>query len=84
MAAAAGTTQPAIARWESGRVSPRIDSLFRVLEAAGFIVRVELEDRSSVDFDQLTERLRWTPLERLEYLTDMVAFEGRARRARIV
>lgn len=84
MAVAARTTQPAIARWESGRVSPRVDSLRRVLEAAGFEVRFELEDHSSVDFDQVTERLRWTPLERLSYLTDMVAFEDRARRARIV
>lgn len=84
LAVAARTTQPAIARWESGRVSPRVDSLRRVLEAAGFEVRFELEDHSSVDFDQVTERLRWTPLERLSYLTDMVAFEDRARRARIV
>ena len=84
LAAAARTTQPAVARWESGRVSPRVDSLRRVLEAAGFVVRFELEDRSSVDFDQITERLRWTPLERLSYLRDMVAFEDRARRARIV
>ena len=84
LAAAAGTSQPAIARWESGRVSPRVESLRHVLEAAGFEPRVELEDRSSVDLDQLAERLRWKPIERLRYLVDMVAFEDRARRARLV
>ena len=84
LAAATGTTQPAIARWESGRVSPRVDSVRRLLEAAGFVGRIELEDRSSVDFDQIAERLRWTALERLSYLTDMASFEDRARRARMV
>ena len=84
LAAVAGISQPAIARWESGRVSPRVASLRRVLEAAGFEPRVELVDESSVDRDQLAERRRWTPLERLRYLTDLVAFEDRARRARLV
>ena len=84
LGAAAEVSQPAIARWESGRVSPRVDTLRRILQAAGFEPRIELEDLSSVDFDQLAERLRWTPLERLRYLADMVAFEERARAARLV
>ncbi len=36
------------------------------------------------DLDQIVERLSWTPLERLRYLLDMLAFEERARRARLV
>ena len=84
IAACAGVAQSVIARWESGRVSPRVDSLNRVLTAAGFQPRVELVDDSSIDQDQLAERLRWTPLERLRYLTDMIAFEDRARSARKV
>ena len=34
------------------------------------------------DREQILERLRWTPQERLNYLRDMVAFEERAHRAR--
>lgn len=37
-----------------------------------------------VDDDQIAERLRWTPRERLQYLLDMLAFEERARSARPV
>lgn len=84
LAACAGVPQSTIGRWESGRVSPRVDSLHRVLGAAGFETRIQLRDASSVDHDQLAERLRWTPLERLRYLADMVAFEQRARAARRV
>ena len=36
------------------------------------------------DEDQIAERLRWTPKQRLDYLLDMLAFEERARRARPV
>lgn len=42
----------------------------------------ELPDSTDGDRDQIAERLCWTPKQRLEYLTDMVAFEERARRAR--
>ena len=82
LAARCGVPQSVIARWESGRVSPRIDSLNRILAAAGFEPTVVLVDDCSVDRDQLAERLRWTPLERLRYLADMIAFEERARSAK--
>jgi transcriptional regulator with XRE-family HTH domain len=77
-----GTSQSAIARWERGDVSPRVETLNRVLEACGFRADVELRDGTSVDRDQLRERLQWSPAERLRYLVDMLAFEERARRAR--
>jgi hypothetical protein len=38
----------------------------------------------AADRDQLAERLRWTPKQRLAYLVDMIAFEERAHRARRV
>ena len=47
----------------------------------------EAGDESSpplADDDQIAERLRWTPKQRLDYLLDMLAFEERARRARRV
>ena len=34
------------------------------------------------DLDQIVERLAWTPLERLQYLLDMLDFEELAHRAK--
>jgi transcriptional regulator with XRE-family HTH domain len=82
LAARLGIAQSAVARLESGRASPRVASLARIFEVAQVRARVELIDDLGVERDQLLERLRWTPAERLRYLTDMVSFEARARRAR--
>ena len=40
------------------------------------------DHREDFDLDQIVERLGWTPLERLQYLLDMLDFEERAHRAR--
>ena len=82
LARAAGIAQSAVARWETGNVSPRFGSLQRVLGAAGLQLRVQLSEDDRVDWDQISERLSWTPVDRLRYLTDMTAFEDRAHRAR--
>ena len=82
LAAKLGTTQSAIARWENGAVSPRVDTLDRMLRACGFESRVLLTRALEPDLDQLVERLAWTPKQRLDYLRDMLAFEQRAHRAR--
>jgi transcriptional regulator with XRE-family HTH domain len=42
LAARAGTSQAAISAYESGRRSPSVDTLCRVLDAAGFEVRMRL------------------------------------------
>lgn len=76
-----GTTQSAVARWESGAVSPRLDTLERILEACGFEPRIPLRPLSAEDGEQIRERLAWSPLRRLRYLEQMLAFERRARRA---
>ena len=83
LAFCAGVAQSVVARWESGRVTPRVDSLRRVLVAAGFEPQVELVDDSSVERDQIAQRLQWTPLERLRYLAEMVAFEERLLHAKL-
>jgi transcriptional regulator with XRE-family HTH domain len=79
-----GAAQSAVARWESGRVSPRVATLARIFDVAQLRARIDLVDDSGVDRDQLVERLGWSPIERLYYLTDMVAFEQRARTAKRV
>jgi transcriptional regulator with XRE-family HTH domain len=82
LAARLGTTQSAVARWESGAVSPRLDTLERILEACGFEPRVPLQPLSLEDRDQIRQRLAWSPRRRLDYLKAMLAFEKRARHAR--
>ena len=77
-----GTSQSAIARWERGDISPRVETLKRILDACGFRAAIELRDERPADLDQIRERLEWSPAERLRYLEDMLAFEQRARRAR--
>jgi len=42
LAERAGTSQSAVARWESGTVSPNVDTLERLLSAAGFGLHAEL------------------------------------------
>ena len=63
-------------------MSPRVETLERILAACGYRAELQLVDQWQIDRDQLQERLSWTPTERLQYLIDMVAFEERARRAR--
>lgn len=84
LAARAGTTQSAIARWESGAVSPSVESLDRILSTCGMrgeIVMTATDDR---DQDLIAERLRMTPEQRLHALLDGLRFEHLARKARRV
>ncbi len=39
----AGTSQPAIARYEAGQARPRLETAQRCVEACGFELRIELE-----------------------------------------
>lgn len=44
LASRIGSSQPTIARWESGRQLPSVRSLLRLAEATGFHLRVSLRD----------------------------------------
>lgn len=79
-----GVSQSAIARWESGSVSPRLDTLERIAEACDLDLQVLLTAPGDRDRGQIVERLRWPPADRLDYLLDMLAFEEQAHRARPV
>lgn len=76
-----GTTQSAIARWESGSVSPRVDTLQRILAVCGARLAAHLEWGDEEDRRQIRERLAWPPQQRLDYLVSMLAFEETARGA---
>jgi transcriptional regulator with XRE-family HTH domain len=66
LARAAGTSQSIVARYETGDVLPSLAQLQRLLEAAGFELKVELREiESGLDSEQLRNNLRLTPAERL-------------------
>lgn len=92
LASRAGTTQSVVARVESGVGSPRIDTVERLLEAAGFRARVELVPRTptdavvaaykaDIDRTLLRENLAKTPRERVESLQALQRLAAEARRS---
>ncbi|MEO8479350.1 MAG: helix-turn-helix transcriptional regulator [Gemmatimonadota bacterium] len=92
LAERAGTSQPAVARLERGGGSPSLATVRRLLDAAGFDLRVELVARSTyqdpvveaykrdVDRTLLRENLRKTVDRRLR---DMEAFRKDAEELRV-
>ena len=95
LAARAGTTQSVVGRLEAAVGSPRVETVERLLRAAGFRARVELEPitpedavvavyKADIDRTLLRETLRKTPEERvraLQALHDLVVEARRAGRA---
>jgi transcriptional regulator with XRE-family HTH domain len=96
LAARAGTTQSVVGRLESGVGSPRLETIERLLEAAGFRAKADLEliapndpvvaaYKADIDRTLLRDNLRRTPEERvraLQSLHDLAAEAQRAGRKR--
>jgi transcriptional regulator with XRE-family HTH domain len=61
----AGTTQSAIARLESGRTSPALEQVERLLKLCGFQLIVELAPYDDSDIVQAEANLRRDPQERV-------------------
>lgn len=66
-AAALGTTQPAVSRWERGYDEPRISTLLAMLRVAG--TTLELGD--DVDRAQIRQQLAMTPVQRLRAVANL-------------
>ncbi len=92
LAARAGTTQSVVGRIEAGIGSPRVETVERLLEAAGFTPRVVLDPivaedpvvrayKDDIDRTLLRENLRKTPEERVRALQELHALAVEARRA---
>jgi transcriptional regulator with XRE-family HTH domain len=92
LASRAGTTQSVVARLESGVGSPRVETVERLLEAAGFRARVELVPRTptdavvaaykaDIDRTLLRENLAKTPEQRVESLHALQRLAAEARRS---
>jgi uncharacterized protein len=84
LAAKAGIPQETIARIERGRVDPRVGTLDRLLEAAGFGLEHMPRLGIGIDRPQIQERLALTPGDRLMRAIredrNMIAFRLHLRR----
>lgn len=70
LAAASGIQQPAIARIERGFVTPRVDTLARLLGACGHDLEVVRRPGLGVDHTVIRELLDLSPRERLDLAVD--------------
>ena len=66
LAERARVPQATVGRIEAGSVSPRFDTLEKLLRAADGELRVHARPGKGVDRSQIRELLRLTPLQRLE------------------
>jgi transcriptional regulator with XRE-family HTH domain len=83
LARRAGTSQPAIARYERARSMPDVETLTRLLRACGYELRWTLEPLETTPDRQLRESLAHDPRARLEAnrrMTRLAAQGGRSRR----
>jgi len=69
LAARAGISQPALARIESGRVIPRIDTVERILRACGMTLEAVPRAGEGIDRSTIRRMLKLTPRKRLELAT---------------
>jgi transcriptional regulator with XRE-family HTH domain len=77
-----GVAQPTIARIESGRENPRLDTIERLLAGCGYVIEAVPQPGHGVDRTQIRELLRVTPQRRLELLRDDVRGLMRLEQAR--
>ena len=87
LAARAGTSQAAVARYERARAMPDVDTIVRLLDACGFQLRWELLPVDRTDERQLLESLARSPGERVEAnrrISRLAAQSSMARRSRRV
>lgn len=88
LAAKASVPQPAIARIERGAVSPRLDTVLPLLEAAGFTLEVAPVIGRGVDRTLIHAALQRSPEDRIRAATEaarnlrayLEAVGGQARR----
>jgi transcriptional regulator with XRE-family HTH domain len=77
-----GTSQSVVARWESGRVSPTVETLSRVVRACGLNLVISLRPADDHDVGLALESQKLTPAQRLDQLTATVRFGNELRAAR--
>jgi transcriptional regulator with XRE-family HTH domain len=82
LAAALGTTQSVISRWERGHDTPRADTLVAILRACGYEADLVMRPRDTgVDRAQIRDMLRMTPEARVASSANVSRMLAGARRA---
>lgn len=84
LAKKARTAQSVVARIELGETSPSMDTLTRLLKAAGFDIAVDIRRMSIVDrsiLEDVPRILRMSPEDRLREVAQVSRFLTAARRA---
>jgi transcriptional regulator with XRE-family HTH domain len=81
LAARAGTTQSAIARVESGAVSPSLEHLTQLVQAAGFDIDVRLVPYDDHDLSMGLRNRTLTPEQRLDSMLAFQRFASAGREA---
>jgi transcriptional regulator with XRE-family HTH domain len=66
LASRAGTTQPAIARWESGEVQPSLERLRELIRACGLELTFGLANYDESYVPDIVESLNASPSERID------------------
>lgn len=81
LAARAGTAQPAIARWESGRTAVSLDDVIRLVRLCGFDLDLMLVPREDSDAAQAARLAGLTGQQRLDRHARVGRQLGELRRA---
>lgn len=81
LAERAGTSQPAIARYETGISDPSLETLRRIVRACDLDLRVGLEPADDHDLGVADSTLALTPTERVRRLESTLRFIAAGRRA---
>jgi predicted transcriptional regulator len=69
LAKKAGISQPALARIESGRITPRVDTVERLLRACGMTLEVSPLAGVGIDRTAIRRMLKLSPRQRLQLAT---------------
>jgi transcriptional regulator with XRE-family HTH domain len=77
-----GLAQPAIARIESGAVTPRVDTLDRLLAGCGLDLSLTPRPGAGLDRTAIRELLHLTPIQRLRLAVREARHVDRLQRAR--
>lgn len=83
LASLAGTAQSVVARIELGATSPTVDTLERLVGAAGFALRLAIDLAAILDrqlLDDVPRILALTPEDRLREVANLQRFVQAARR----
>lgn len=70
LAESIGTTQPVIARWEAGQVSPAFARVVEAVRACGLDLAVRVVSKDVEHSLWVEKNLRLTPIERLTQLRE--------------